>query len=88
MEMKDKLMYAAYIGYQLRAEFPNNENVINELDFIFNNINIMRKVAEIVEKREFKKNADGLMDAEEFYEEGYNDAVKLFDDTVLRKENK
>ena len=48
----------------------------------------MRKVAEIVEKREFKKNADGLMDAEEFYEEGYNDAVKLFDDTVLRKENK
>jgi len=74
-----KLRYAAYIAYQLRAFFPQDR--IDEYDNIFNNYAMMNKIALIADKHHFAMK-DYLYDVEMFYEDGYDDAVKLFDKFV------
>ena len=72
-----RLAYAAYVAYQLRAFFPHER--INEYDDIFNNVKIMNEIATIANKHRFAINENLCCDTELFYEDGYDDAVKLFD---------
>ena len=67
--MEKKLAYAAYVAYQIRAFFP--EDKVDELDMRFNNIETMEAIAEIAMNHH--------INADSFYDDGYDDACKLFD---------
>ena len=75
----NKLAYAAYVAYQLRAFFPQNK--MDEYDNIFNNFERMYEIALIADKHRSAMKGNSY-DIEMFYEDGYDDAVKLFDKYV------
>lgn len=71
-----RLAYAAYVGYQLRAMFPKKE--IDRYDDFFNNISSMIKIG--TKAKEYEIKMDGaLYSTQDFYEDGYIEAVKMLE---------
>lgn len=72
---KIKMAYAAYLGYVMHE--------LDQTNFMeHDDVTTMDKIADIASNHEFTVNEEGFIDSEAFYNDGYNDAKKLFDSLV------
>ena len=73
---EERLVYAAYVGYCLRGFLPENDD---ELDFLFNNLGTMIKIATIAYFHEFKSKGNKIS-TDAMYDDGFEDAWKIYKD--------